>query len=196
MTLTGQAEFIADSKFMALRAELQEQSMLLREILKALQSSGAPATFTTTSAKAEAKAPPKPKVPKEAVGEATVETVQTVDTGKPVPNQREGTGDDAKPYPWGTPQDAPDTGKAEPPTFVTEDDEEVPPIGDTGVYLVPEGKTLKPKADAAKPEAKTEPVQMATRLPSLSEEQGAQPPAVPKRGQTLTGQAETGSTNR
>lgn len=162
-------EFIADSKFMALRAELQEQSMLLREILKAMQSSGAPAA---TSAKPEAKtpkAPPKPKVPKEAVGEATVETltgqaVEQVDTGKPVPNQPlqggpEGTGDDAKPYPWGTPQDAPD---------------------------------------------KAEPVEMATRLPSAAEEQGAQPPAVPRRGQTLTpklrtgepGQAETGSRGR
>lgn len=134
-------EFISDGKFMAMRAELQEQSMLLREILKALQSSGAPAA---TSAKPEAKAPPTPKVPKEAVGTATVETltgqaVEQVDTGKP--------------YPWGTPQDAPD------------------------------------KADAAKD--KTEPVQMATRLPSAAEEQGAQPPIVPRRGQT-----QTGSTNR
>lgn len=148
-------EFISDGKFMAMRAELQEQSMLLREILKALQSSRPEGSRpAATSAKPEAKAPPTPKVPKEAVGTATVETltgqaVEQVDTGKP--------------YPWGTPQDAPDAASSEPLGYGS-------------------GKT---------PAYKTEPVEMAVQPPSVAEEAGAQPPIVPRRGQT-----QTGSTNR
>lgn len=151
MIPTGQAEFISDGKFMALRAELQEQSMLLREILKAMQSAPAPAQ-AVASAKPEAKTPgsplgPKaPAIPKEAVGKATVETVQEVDTGK-----TDQWGAQGAPPPKG--YDAPDAAKGE-------------------------DKTLTGQA---------EPVQMATPAPSPQDEQGAQPPAVPRRGQTETG---------
>lgn len=145
-------EFIADGKFMALRAEAQETNMLLREILKALQSSNAQAEPAQQGL--VRKPPPTPKVPKEAVGKATVETVEEVDTGK----------------------------------------------ADAAEYLVPSDRVVRPaKADdsaKADPWNKTEPVEMATRAPSPQDEQGAQPPAVPKRGQTLTGQAETGSRGR
>lgn len=102
-------EFIADSKFMALRAEAQETNSLLREMLKVLQAGAATpakeAAPRPVPKKKPADEPIRPEaflsdnlnelmaltpeqirakkgIPPEAVGKATVETVEQVDTGK------------------------------------------------------------------------------------------------------------------
>lgn len=75
-TLIERQEPMKDEMYVALRSYLEEHSSLLRQILDEVKGKNStPGTLTLSSGDAY-------KVPAEAVGPVTVETVQTLDSGK------------------------------------------------------------------------------------------------------------------
>lgn len=84
-TLIERIDPMKDEMYIALRSYLEEHSSLLRQILDEVKG-GKPATeraeYEAWVAKVSATTPAV-KVPPEAVGPVTVETVQTLDSGNP-----------------------------------------------------------------------------------------------------------------